>query len=128
LADWYLDEKAGLLELRLPWDLINVTDPSSKTLLFDAHQSGTFGTAAAAEFHVGVLMYRKIGSPSAVATLPALKGGAWQKADFGGWSWRGWTEPNHYSRLKPVYDSLKELWAAPPVAAPTQRVQPAPSN
>ena len=30
---------AGLLQLRLPWDLLNVTDPSTRTLLFDAaHQ------------------------------------------------------------------------------------------
>jgi hypothetical protein len=128
LSDWYLDEKAGLLELRLPWDLMNVTDPSSKTLLFDRQQSGKFGTASAAEFHVGVLMYRKAGAPSVVGSLPALEGGAWQKAQFGNWSWRGWTEPNHHSRLKPVYDSLKVLWEAPPVAAPTPRAQPALSN
>ena len=35
LADWYADSVAGLIEIRLPWGLLNVTDPSSRTVLFD---------------------------------------------------------------------------------------------
>ena len=31
LADWYYEPEAALLELRLPWGLINVTDPSTST-------------------------------------------------------------------------------------------------
>jgi hypothetical protein len=30
LADWYADPAGGLLEIRLPWGLLNVTDPSSR--------------------------------------------------------------------------------------------------
>jgi hypothetical protein len=128
LADWYLDEKAGMLEIRLPWDLINITDPSTRTLLFDRHRSGSFGTATAGDFHVGVVVYRKAGTPEIVGALPRMKNDSWQRSQFGAWSWRGWTEPKHHSRLKPVYDSLKTLWGASPAGAPAPPAQPAPSN
>jgi hypothetical protein len=128
LADWYLDDRPGLLELRIPWDLLNVTDPSTRTLLDDGHTKGTFGTAIAQDFHVGVLMYRKGGRRSVVGALPEVDQGGWRAAAFVPWRWSGWTEPRYHSRLKPVYDSIKALWAAPPSRAPAPRAPQAPSN
>jgi hypothetical protein len=128
LADWYLDEQAGLLELRVPWDLINVTDPSSRTLLFDPKKTGDFGTATAEDFHVGVVMYRKKGQLGVAGALPALESGVWRAAAFTPWRWRGWTEPRSHARLKPVYDSLRMLWRAAPGGAPIRPAQTAPSN
>jgi hypothetical protein len=135
LADWYFDERAGLLQVRIPWDLLNVTDPSTRTLLFDRSTEGDFGTAAAGDFHVGVAAYRKGGRREVVGALPELVLGLWRAADFVGWRWTGWTEPRYYSRLKPVYDSLRLLWrgasataAGTPSAAPARPAQPAPSN
>jgi hypothetical protein len=124
LADWYLDEQAGLLELRIPWDLLNVTDPSTRTLLFDRESVGDFGTAAAEDFRVGAVMYRKAGGPVVIGALPALEAGIWRLGTFGKWRWEGWTEPRSHARLKPVYDSLKAVWS--PAAALPQRAQRAP--
>src|ERR1043166_6213946 len=33
LVDWYEDRDAGLIEVRLAWGLLNVTDPSSRRVL-----------------------------------------------------------------------------------------------
>lgn len=128
LADWYLDERAGLLELRIPWDLINVTDPSTRTLLFDRRTDGDFGTAKAKDFHVGVVVYRKEGQPATVEALPALERGIWRAETFMPWRWSGWTEPRAHARLKSVYDSLKMLWRAAPSEAQALPVPQAPSN
>jgi hypothetical protein len=128
LADWYLDERAGLLELRIPWDLLNVTDPSTRTLLFDRDTTGAFGTATAADFHAGVVVYRKKNPGSVVGALPAVDGGVWREGDFRPWRWSGWTEPRSHARLKPVYDSIKRLWRAAPAAAPARPARRAPSN
>ena len=128
LADWYLDERAGLLELRIPWDLLNVTDPSSRTLLVDPDSVGPFGTAPAADFHVGVVMYDKVGRRGVVSALPAVEGGVWRAKQFTPWRWAGWTEPRYHARLKPVYDSIKALWGAAPSRAPARPVRRAPSN
>ena len=132
LADWYFDEKAGLLELRIPWDLLNVTDPSTRTLLDDPKTAGKFGTAGAADFRVGVVVYRKGETPALVGTLPQLKGGVWPAGSFAPWRWTGWTEPRYHERLKPVYDSLRLLWQGEATGAPSARPappsRPAPSN
>ncbi len=128
IADWYFDERSGLLQLRLPWDLLNVTDPSSRTLLFDPQTKGKFGTAVAGDFHVGVVIYRKGRKAGVAGALPELKAGRWPAAAFVGWAWSGWTTPTYHSRLKPVFDSLKKLWADSPSRAPARRVPPVPSN
>ncbi|MFL5402310.1 MAG: tetratricopeptide repeat protein [Gemmatimonadales bacterium] len=114
LADWFLDTNAGLLELRIPWDLLNVTDPSTRSLLFDRQTDGAFGTVTAEDFHLGVLIYSKGERPSLVGALPEIRGGTWRVDDFKPWRWQGWTEPRSHSRLKPVYDSLKALWREAP--------------
>jgi len=130
LADWYLDEAAGLLQIRVPWDLLNVTDPSTRTLLFDRQTSGKYGTATAGDFHVGVVIYSKGAgtTPKVVAALPALARGMWRGDDFTGWRWPGWIEPRWHSRLKPVYDSLRMLWREAPSGAPGRPARRAPSN
>jgi tetratricopeptide (TPR) repeat protein len=128
LADWYLDHRAGVLELRIPWDLLNVTDPSSRTLLYDRDSTGNFGTATAADFHVGVVVYRKQGSGQIVGALPALEGGMWRAGGFRPWRWRAWTEPRSHARLKPVYDSIKRWWRGAPSGAPAPPGRRAPSN
>jgi hypothetical protein len=130
LADWYLDEKAGLLQIRIPWDLLNVTDPSTRTLLFDRQTTGKYGTATAGDFHVGVVIYSKrtATSPKVVEALPSLAQGLWREDDFAGWRWRGWIEPRWHSRLKPVYDSLRMLWREGPSGVPGRPVRRAPSD
>jgi hypothetical protein len=130
LVDWYLDEKAGLLQIRIPWDLLNVTDPSTRTLLFDRQTTGKYGTATAGDFHVGVVIYTKGAGtkPKVVGALPSLAQGRWREDDFAGWRWQGWIEPRWHSRLKPVYDSLRMLWREAPSGAPGRPVRRAPSD
>jgi hypothetical protein len=133
LADWFLDEFQGLLEIRIPWDLLNVTDPSTRTLLYDQRTDGDFGTVRAEDFHFGVVMYNKGGKPTDSQALPQLHNGFWRAVDFTGWRWPAWILPQWHERLKPVYDSLKAVWreeqeGEDPSAGPDQPARPAPSN
>jgi len=114
LSDWYADTDAGLIELRIPWGLLNVTDPSSRTVLFDRGDqlTGEFGTAVTDGLRVGALVYER-GTPArVVSALPDPSGGKWRAADFSLWRWEGWEEPASHSRLKPVYDSLQVTWGS----------------
>jgi hypothetical protein len=97
-----------------------VTDPSSRTLLDDRRVKGTFGTARATAFHLGVIVYRKRESGKIVGALPQLDHGVWAAKNFRPWQWSGWTIPRSHGRLKPVYDSLRLLWQEAPAAAPTR--------
>lgn len=112
LADWYFDKTAGLLELRLPWGLINVSDPSTRTLLYEESAETGIGTAKSDGFRIGALVWSKA-TNHPVAALPALVDGRWRAADFQSWTWKGWDTPHWHQHLKPVYDSLKNLWASP---------------
>jgi hypothetical protein len=112
LNDWYADSAAGLLEVRIPWGLLNVTDPSSRTVLFDRGDQleGEFGTAVTEGMHFGAIVYRTGGRPAIVASAPAIVDGTWRASDFRTWTWPTWEKPTSHSRLKPVYDSLRATW------------------
>ncbi len=125
-SDWYLDSQAGLLQIRIPWDLLNVTDPSTRTLLLDNRSTGAFGTVAAEDWHAGAVVYTKGAEPKVRGALPEIAEGVWRRQSFTPWRWNGWTEPRYHSRLKPVFDSLKAVWAAPPSTAPARPAPRAP--
>lgn len=111
LADWYYDQAAGLLELRLPWGLLQVTDPSTGTVLYEQGrppETARFGTARTDGFRFGLIVRSADGS--ILRTLPARQGGRWRSDAFSLWRWPDWTEPRWHARLKPVYDSLQALW------------------
>jgi hypothetical protein len=110
LADWFHDADAGLLELRLPWGLLNVTDPSTATVLAE-REGAPFATATTDGIRVGVLL-RRSSDGAVLETLPArATDGSWPSASFRSWRWATWTEPTSHAALKPVYDSLKATWS-----------------
>jgi peptidoglycan/xylan/chitin deacetylase (PgdA/CDA1 family) len=101
LADWYA--KDGVIEMRLPWALLNVSDPSSfQVLQYDtlARSLGSVTTPGFA-FSAFVADDGKQGPAGLVAALPASKGGTLQFTRR--WRWPGWEEPKYTERLKQGY-------------------------
>ncbi len=39
LADWYADSASGIIEVRIPWGMLNVLDPSSRTVLYSTRDN-----------------------------------------------------------------------------------------
>lgn len=111
LSDWYYDSAAGLLELRIPWMLLNVSDPSTRTLLYETVAGDGFGTVPAGEWHIGVVITDK--SDNAIAASPRLDTG-WRLDAFGDWRWEGWDTPRYHEHLKPAYETMRRIWAAMP--------------
>jgi len=113
-SDWYWDRSAGMLELRLPWNLINVSDPSTCTLLFDTSATGPIGSAHCDGFRIGVavkgIRIVPYGEPALIGALPKARAGDWRLADFPSWTWKTWEAPQYHEKLKPVYDSLRAVW------------------
>ena len=115
LSDWYWDQAAGVLEIRLPWALLNVSDPSTGTVLYEEKEGDEIGTAKTDGFRIGVAV---IGTRMTPAGEPALIGalpvpgvdGQWRVNQFTTWQWPLWTVPRYHQRLKPVYDSLRAIW------------------
>jgi tetratricopeptide (TPR) repeat protein len=101
LADWYADRVAGLVEVRLAWGLLNVTDPSSRRVLRRIVPPDRFVTAVTAGFRFAVAATAR-GDGAVRVWLPA-------NATY---SWPTWEEPVWHERLKPVYAALRDLWAS----------------
>jgi len=104
-----------VLEVRLPWGLLNVSDPSTGTVLYEEKEGDEIGTAKTDGFRIGVAV---IGTRMTPAGEPALIGalpvpgvdGQWRVNQFTTWQWPLWTVPRYHQRLKPVYDSLRAIW------------------
>lgn len=101
LADWYLDRHAGLVEVRLPWGLLNVTDPSSRTILTAIRERGVVLTATTDGFRFVVAGLRR-GDDHVIAYLPA-------DATY---TWPTWEQPTWHERLKPAYYAMRDLWGS----------------
>lgn len=98
LADWWVDPGTGTRQVRLPWTLLNVTDPSSRTVLTSIRGPGRFVVGHTDGVRFAVLARR---SDGAIA--------AWSP---GGppFSWPAWEQPQWHERLKPAYWALQDLW------------------
>jgi len=116
LSDWHYDETLGLVEIRLPWALLNVTDPSTARVIYEETVDTTqanppFGTVTSEGIRAGAVIYRKGGRAAVLTASPSVAWPArWEANRFTTYAWEAWSEPTFHQRLKPVYDTLKALW------------------
>ena len=122
-ADWWYDARAGILQVRLPWALLNVGDPSSRRVLFESDPERALGRRPEAPpsmrtsvptdgFRFGVVALRQ--GPIVIGALPTLDAfGDWARASFRTWSWPTWETPTWHEYLKPSYFALQRLWNTP---------------
>lgn len=100
LADWYADRTAGMVEVRIPWALLNVTDPSSRRVMTRYRRDGVFTTAATDGFRFAVVALDRFGK-DVVRLTPEQA-----------YVWPTWEEPAWHERLKPAYDAMREVWGS----------------
>ena len=123
LADWFYDPSAGMLQLRLPWGLLNVSDPSTGRILFESDTalalkppgdecppcSALIGVPNDG-FRVAVVALRP--GPQLAGTIPALTPfGRFAAPSFATWHWATWDQPTWHEYPKPTYTALRDLWA-----------------
>jgi len=99
LADWYWDRAAGIVEVRLPWGLLNVTDPSSRTVLARVRVPGPFETELTDGFRFTVTATGRAGAVTRLA--PGRP-----------YVWATWEVPVWHERLKPAYYAMQTLWGS----------------
>jgi hypothetical protein len=98
--DWFVDPASGLVAVRLPWNLLNVTDPSSHRVLARVRKRGEFATAQTAGFRFVVAAIPR----ETTAVAARLE----STARF---TWPGWEVPRWHERLKPAYAAMRAVWA-----------------
>jgi tetratricopeptide (TPR) repeat protein len=101
LADWFVDRVAALVEIRIPWGLLNVTDPSSHTVLTAVRTGGRVETGTTDGFRFNVIGLGRTDG-RVVDELPATMT----------YRWPAWEHPRWHERLKPAYAALQQLWGS----------------
>ena len=105
LPDGLWEQGAGVLEVRLPWQLLNVSDPSQRRVLaydqvVEGEELGTLqidGIRLFLGFRSGS-EFRHWPTEGRVPDLPLL-------------TWEPWTTPRWTTRLRPSYWLIREAWA-----------------
>ena len=96
--DWFMDPRTRLLGVRIPWNLLNVTDPSSHRVLTRVREPGPFATDTTDGFDFVVVAVKNGRAAARARSRMAL-------------TWAGWNTPRWHERLKPAYAALREVWA-----------------
>jgi hypothetical protein len=101
LADWYVDRAAGLVEVRIAWGLLNVTDPSSRHVMVRYRRNGTFETDVTDGFRFDVVALDRSHGGVLARLRPALT-----------YAWPTWEVPTWHERLKPAYAAMRDVWGS----------------
>ena len=105
----------GVLEIRLPWHAIWVTDPSSRSILFDDPATPEWDVKVTAGIRVFVATAQKSGDHYRLldaAPRDAVQGTTIALDKLPLFSWATWdTLPNVAERRKPLFYALKTAFA-----------------
>jgi hypothetical protein len=97
LADFHFTSDGTGAELRIPWQLLNVADPSSKTVAGDLYASGRFDI-------------NPVKTEGFALELYALEDGGALDGGTGRYNWDGWNMIAYHERLKPSYDIIRDAF------------------
>ncbi|MEC3883368.1 hypothetical protein VKA52_06490 [Halobacillus sp. HZG1] len=100
LADYYYSAKTGILELRLPWMLLNAKDPSQKEFIGDLDKGGLGSSITIDGLDITAAVTEK---GKVVESF-----GFDQPARY---TWQNWDLPLHEERLKKSYPIIKDIFS-----------------
>ncbi|MBL4930313.1 family 2 glycosyl transferase [Clostridium paridis] len=93
LSDFYTN--GDNIEIRIPWQLFNVMDPSEKMIMNDLHIEG-IKPIKAQNFQIGLSIFNADGTI--------------ESGNIGTFNWDEWEMPKYHERLKPSYYILKDAF------------------
>ncbi|MGJ7919821.1 hypothetical protein [Neobacillus sp. LXY-4] len=107
LTDVSISKDQKVLELRIPWQLINVKDPSQKLIMSDVWKNGLKGKEKIVGIKIAVVTTEK---DKLNKTLPKMNAGVLDEKDVFLYEWKEWDQPNFHERLKDSYYIMKETF------------------
>lgn len=108
LADYFVNKETGIMEVRIPWLLLNVKDPSQREVMADLYKKGLKASTKIKGIKAGVLFVQADGK--VVDSLPALNKGKMPAMKL--YSWDTWDIPVYKERLKQSYDIVKKAFSS----------------
>ena len=119
LADWFADARTGVIEVRLPWGMLQLVDPSTRSVLIRNTSDGYVGGAATDGFRFVVESYDPA-TPHSVGDALPRGVGATRFGDIPTWTWALWENPEWHAEIKPLFGAMKRAFDGIP-SRPTAR-------
>src|SRR5690606_19376148 len=101
-----VDEWANALEVRIPWNLINVTDPSSRHVVAEtrgARPDGEIGTRQVEAIRIVAAVQRVDGE---WRSYPETR----RRNDVASFTWQTWDTPRFRTRRRPTFDAMQAVF------------------
>jgi tetratricopeptide (TPR) repeat protein len=111
-ATWHFDPASGLLEARIPWGLLYVTDPSSRRVLSGTDSEGVPQARETPGVSVAVLAVSADAANQrrVLESLPALRDAGFETAPRV-YAWPPWNQVDTKPYFKPSYFGLATVFA-----------------
>jgi len=115
LTDVHVDTASRTIEIRIPWILLNVADPSTKQRIASDWSDG-LDTVSFESVAVGAATYRPTadgraqaidGATNLVHATPSVADGTLETIAY---EWESWDQPSYTERLKKSYHVLQDRW------------------
>lgn len=126
LTDVSYNEITRSVELRIPWQLLNMKDPSTRQAMGDIWQEGLEAKTIIPGIRMAVLTHRpdstksadEVGGSDLVYSSAGITGGEIKLKDMAEYAWNTWEVPTYHERLKQSYYMMQNLFrTAQPILA-----------
>ncbi|MEY8000495.1 family 2 glycosyl transferase [Clostridium sp. Mt-5] len=88
--------KGNKVEIRIPWQLLNVMDPSTKMIMDDFYNKGKITSMKIPGLYIGGILVKN--------------DVVMENSNMELYNWKEWDTPTYHERLKPSYDILKKAF------------------
>lgn len=109
LTDISMSDDKKVLEGRIPWQLLNVKDPSLKEVMSDLWKNGLNGSKKIDGIRIAMVMSEK---GKVNQTIPQTTDKLLMEDDVFLYTWNEWDHPVYHERLKKSYEIIKKTFGS----------------
>jgi hypothetical protein len=106
LADYYINQEEGIIEVRIPWLLLNFRDPSKKEIIGDLWDVGLKASEYIESIEVSAGMGK---NGKLLETIPKRENDSIEQ-EMLSYQWEVWETPSYKERLKASYYIFQEYF------------------
>jgi hypothetical protein len=111
LADWFAEQASGVIEVRIPWGMLHVVDPSLRGVLTGNTADGFVSSSATDGFRFVVESYDP-SKPRIGGDVLPRETGATRFAAIPTWTWPTWEVPQWHAEVKPLFGAMQRAFGA----------------
>jgi hypothetical protein len=107
LTDVSISKDKKVIEGRIPWQLLNVKDPSLREIMSDIWKDGLTGSQKIEGIRVSLAVTNQ---QKIIETFPMEENAEISQTDSVLYKWKEWEEPSFHERLKKSYYIMQETY------------------